>query len=88
VRIVAVQKEAQEGSDHHHITHCSLTSYNTSELLPLTVHILLAQGKCKVMQRSSQGKSTSSQIALYFSIRKSTCMGNCCSSTDTFQLVD
>ena len=56
MKVVKVQKEAQEGSDRSSC-HGSLTSYNTSEMLPLTVNILLAQGKGKVMQLGCQGQS-------------------------------
>lgn len=54
--VVKVQEEAQEGSDRSSC-HCSLTSYNTSAVLPLTVNILLAHGKGQVMEQSFQGQS-------------------------------
>lgn len=56
MKVVKVQKEAQEGSDRSSCP-CSLTSYNTSGVLPLAVNILFARGKGKVTQLGCQGQS-------------------------------
>lgn len=47
--VVKVQEEGQEGSDRPSC-HCSWTSGNTPEVLPLTLNILLAHGKGQVVE--------------------------------------
>lgn len=53
--VVKVQEEGQEGLDRSSC-HCSLMSYNISEVLPLTVDMLLAHGKGQVMEQICQGQ--------------------------------
>lgn len=78
--VVKVQEEGQEGLDRS-ACHCSLMSYHTSEVLPLTVDILLAHGKGQVMEQSCQGQAFKAKLHY---VCNSACMENCCSSICTF----
>lgn len=71
MKVVKVQKEAQEGSDRS--CHCSLTSYNTSEVLPLTEHAVSTwkgQGNAAWLSGTEHLKLN----YIVFAIGKSACM--------------